>query len=190
MMTALLAAVVPPSPTDPAGLFSLRGSVTLLPFAAALAVRIVIDIRRLHDRGKSGHWLCLLLLPIAAWIWAATGITDGLGRLLFLVVYLVTAGWYVVELGFLPGEPTDNPYGPAPPDHSKERERYAFSGGSLQKYALNSALDRIVADKLARDQAAEEFSISARSTPSAHLSPSQRMRSTASGFGKRSGASR
>lgn len=30
---------------------------------------LVINIKRLHDRGKSGFWLLLSLIPIIGWIW-------------------------------------------------------------------------------------------------------------------------
>ena len=46
-----------------------------------------LDIKRYHDRGKSGHWLWLYLIPI------------------------IGAIWILIELGFLKGTKGSNKYG-------------------------------------------------------------------------------
>ena len=51
---------------------------------------IVLGIKRFHDRDRSGWWLLLVLIPIV-------------GPL-----------WLLVELGFLPGAPGPNRFGPDP----------------------------------------------------------------------------
>lgn len=61
-------------------------------------VGMPISAKRLHDRGKSGHWLWILLL---AWV-------PYLGPLLLLFA--------LVSLGLWPGVPKVNRYGPRPRD--------------------------------------------------------------------------
>ena len=55
-----------------------------------LVPSLAVAIKRYHDRDKSGWWILILLIPIVEFI------------------------WYVVELGFLPGTPGPNRYGPDP----------------------------------------------------------------------------
>ena len=64
------------------GLLSgLWGLLTLIP-------AILVDIKRWHDRDKSGWWMLIVLVPIIGWI------------------------WFIVELGFLKGTPGPNRFGP------------------------------------------------------------------------------
>ncbi|HVK33481.1 MAG TPA: DUF805 domain-containing protein [Burkholderiaceae bacterium] len=51
---------------------------------------LAISAKRWHDRGKSGWWVLVVLVPVVGWIWA------------------------VVENGFLRGTPGPNPYGENP----------------------------------------------------------------------------
>ena len=53
---------------------------------------ILVYIKRFHDRDKSGWWMLIVLIPI------------------------VGAIWLLVELGFLPGTPGPNRFGPPPSD--------------------------------------------------------------------------
>jgi uncharacterized membrane protein YhaH (DUF805 family) len=55
---------------------------------AALIPAILVDIKRWHDRDKSGWWMLILLVPV------------------------VGAIWFLVELGFLKGTPGPNRFGP------------------------------------------------------------------------------
>jgi len=54
---------------------------------------LVVDVKRLHDRGKTGWWILLLLVPIIGFF------------------------WFVIELGCLRGTVGANRYGadPLPP---------------------------------------------------------------------------
>jgi uncharacterized membrane protein YhaH (DUF805 family) len=61
--------------------------VIALYFAVLLVANLSLWCKRWHDRGKSGWWSLIIVIPI-------------LGAL-----------WIVVELGFLPGTPGPNPYG-------------------------------------------------------------------------------
>jgi uncharacterized membrane protein YhaH (DUF805 family) len=66
-------------------LFSL---LTLLVIWPSLAV----SVKRWHDRGKSGWWILIGLVPLIGPLWA------------------------LIETGFLPGTPGTNEYGPDPLD--------------------------------------------------------------------------
>ena len=62
-----------------------------LGYSIALIVpSIAVGIRRLHDTGRSGWWLLIILVPLAG--------------IIVLVVFLATEG-----------EPGPNRYGPPPP---------------------------------------------------------------------------
>ena len=71
----------------------LLGQDGLLPFIMGIFIwlaGIMLHIKRCHDRGKSGWWCLLLVIPIVGFIWA------------------------VVDLGILPGTIGANDYGPDP----------------------------------------------------------------------------
>lgn len=53
-------------------------------------VSLAVDVKRCHDRGKSGWWVLLLFIP------------------------LVGIVWWLIELGMLEGETGPNIYGPDP----------------------------------------------------------------------------
>lgn len=55
-----------------------------------LVVRLTANIKRLHDRGKSGWWILVFEIPVIGWIWG------------------------FVELGMLKGSEDHNEHG-APP---------------------------------------------------------------------------
>jgi uncharacterized membrane protein YhaH (DUF805 family) len=59
---------------------------------AIIVPSILVYIKRWHDRDKSGWWMLILLVPI------------------------VGAIWFLIELGFLPGTPGPNRFGPPPGD--------------------------------------------------------------------------
>src|SRR5262245_12554118 len=58
--------------------------------AVSLIPAIFVDIKRWHDRDKSGWWMLIVLLPI------------------------VGAIWFLIELGFLAGTPGANRFGRPP----------------------------------------------------------------------------
>jgi uncharacterized membrane protein YhaH (DUF805 family) len=59
---------------------------------ASLIPAILVDIKRWHDRDKSGWWMLITLVPI------------------------IGALWLLIELGFLTGTPGPNRFGPPPTD--------------------------------------------------------------------------
>jgi uncharacterized membrane protein YhaH (DUF805 family) len=66
---------------------------SLIQAVIALAIlypSLAVAAKRFHDRDKSGWWILILFIPIIGFI------------------------WYLVELGFLPGTPGPNRFGPDP----------------------------------------------------------------------------
>ena len=49
----------------PTGNYSIYGLYTLILFVPGIA----IAVRRLHDIGKSGWWMLIILIPVIGWIW-------------------------------------------------------------------------------------------------------------------------
>ncbi len=67
-------------------MWTIFALLTLLVIWPSLA----ISIKRWHDRGKSGWWVLIGLVPLIGGLWA------------------------IIETGFLPGTPGPNEYGPDP----------------------------------------------------------------------------
>ncbi|MBZ8133801.1 DUF805 domain-containing protein [Afifella sp. IM 167] len=69
----------------------LFGSDGLVPFVVGVLIflgGIACHVKRFHDRGRSGWWSLIVLVPVIGPIWA------------------------VVDLGILEGEPESNRWGP------------------------------------------------------------------------------
>jgi uncharacterized membrane protein YhaH (DUF805 family) len=64
--------------------------VALVIFVAAVWIGLAVGVKRYHDRGKSGWWVLIVLVPV-------------IGGL-----------WYLIECGFLRGTIGPNAYGPDP----------------------------------------------------------------------------
>lgn len=66
------------------------GILGILLSLALIYPGLAVYVKRCHDRGKTGWWCLLLLIPIVGLIWA------------------------IVDLGILKGTPGPNDYGPDP----------------------------------------------------------------------------
>ena len=62
------------------------GVITL----AFIVIRLMANVKRVHDRGKSGWWLLVYEIPVIGWIWG------------------------FIELGFLKGTEGENEHGETP----------------------------------------------------------------------------
>jgi len=69
---------------------ALGRGATLILYPPLLWIIAVLCVRRLHDRGRSGAFLLVVLIPI------------------------VGALWLLIELAFRAGTPDENPYGRDP----------------------------------------------------------------------------
>lgn len=83
-------------------------------FIAVMVALLSLNVRRLHDRGKSG-WVLLIYIFLPA---VLQGISEGLGSgFVSVLLALLSVGislWYFVETGFLRGTTGPNLYGPDP----------------------------------------------------------------------------
>lgn len=84
-----IAVAITPSPdaqetSEALSMLSCMGSIFML---LTIWISLAIVVKRCHDRGKSGWWALFAMIPVIGTIWA------------------------LIELGFLPGEPTPNQYG-------------------------------------------------------------------------------
>lgn len=100
--------VVGGTTTNPA--FAVAGALMLFPVAWG---GICANIKRFHDRGKSGWWLLISFVPFIGSI------------------------WIMVELGMLGGDEGDNAFGPPPGSARRlaalDKEIGAMSNGRLAK---------------------------------------------------------
>jgi uncharacterized membrane protein YhaH (DUF805 family) len=71
----------------PSAGLSLVVGLVFIPLAL---IGIIVQIKRWHDRDKSGWWVLINLVPC------------------------IGALWTLIECGFLPGTPGDNRFGPEP----------------------------------------------------------------------------
>jgi uncharacterized membrane protein YhaH (DUF805 family) len=69
---------------------SVLWTIAGLLYFAMIWPSLAISIKRWHDRGKSGWWVLIALIPFIGWIWA------------------------LIETGFLEGTRGPNQYGPDP----------------------------------------------------------------------------
>jgi uncharacterized membrane protein YhaH (DUF805 family) len=128
-------------PDGEGGLAGLAGSSTdslkagvlatpaLLPvFAVITWLGLVSNIRRYHDRNKSGWWLLFGFIP------------------------LIGALWQIIELGLLSGTLGDNDYGPAGGGGSVDSE----IGEMRSRSAVLAKVDDDYLEEYARKYAAEQ----------------------------------
>ena len=89
----------------------INGIVTLLLAASG----ILVGIKRLHDRNKSGWWV--LLYWVAPFVMLSIGFAGGLPEIAVNIVGFLALAiglWGLIELGCLRGSIGQNKYGPDP----------------------------------------------------------------------------
>jgi uncharacterized membrane protein YhaH (DUF805 family) len=75
---------------DSGAVWVIIGFLLIMIYVALIWMGLAISIKRWHDRGKSGWWILIGIVPIIGGIWA------------------------LVETGFLEGDSGDNQYGANP----------------------------------------------------------------------------
>lgn len=107
---------IPFVPT-PADAFSAR-ALSFLIDVALLYPTVIVMVKRLHDRDRSGWLTGWLIVPSVVLmltnLLGMSGDPDHMGvvETLLLIATSVIALAFIVELGFRPGIPGDNQYGP------------------------------------------------------------------------------
>jgi len=111
--------------------FALLATVALepgrqAPLTIALGLAVVVQVwimlacgvKRLHDRDRSGWWILVFWLLPSVLQSLGQGLTlietSGVTLAVFSLASLVLTLWAIIELGFLPGTPGDNRFGPDP----------------------------------------------------------------------------
>ena len=84
-------------------------------FLLLLAASIPVTVKRLPDRGKSGHyaWLIYGSTILGAWVNPAAQYRS-LPALIIVLFAMVIGFWFFIELGFFRGTPGPNAYGSDP----------------------------------------------------------------------------
>jgi uncharacterized membrane protein YhaH (DUF805 family) len=93
------------------GVVILNGIVTLLVAASG----VLVGIKRLHDRNKSGWWV--LLYWVAPFVMLSIGFAVGSDTLVVSVLGFLALAiglWSLIDLGCLRGTIGQNKYGPDP----------------------------------------------------------------------------
>ncbi len=74
---------------DSSVIAGIVGLIAIVAYIPLLIAALSLNIRRCHDRGRSGWFFILSMVPIVSI-------------------------WYLIEVGFLPGTPGSNQYGEDP----------------------------------------------------------------------------
>ena len=82
-------------------------------YLAMIVSGVMVGIKRLHDRDKSGWWVLLFYGVPTILSWGSLGVGGILHTVLSIVSFAITV-WAVVELGCLRGTVGPNQYGPDP----------------------------------------------------------------------------
>lgn len=89
--------------------FSVLALLILIP----TYVGVVVGVKRLHDRNKSGWWLLLYYLVPGILTGIAGDSYEGTNLALNVVGHAISL-WALIDLGFLRGTAGPNDYGPDP----------------------------------------------------------------------------
>jgi uncharacterized membrane protein YhaH (DUF805 family) len=96
------------------GLFVVIVGLFLLIYAAS----VPLTVKRLHDRGKSGHYAWLIYVASIAGSFADSATRTGgqmsVAGIVVTLIIIAIGLWFFIELGFLRGTPGPNAYGPDP----------------------------------------------------------------------------
>lgn len=177
-------------------------AMTLIPaILIASWIGYALAWKRFHDRGKSGVWVFLPMLPSFMMMSSMFGaMASGAD-----IVTLANAGqpwaailwiiqlWFLVELGFMPGTEGPNKYGDPPGGNSSikapraptapAKNADAIPGMKTALGGVESAIERAIAER-ARAQTASAASAPPRAAPPV---PANGLRPAAAGsFGRKS----
>ncbi|MBL8536946.1 MAG: DUF805 domain-containing protein [Hyphomonadaceae bacterium] len=112
-----------------------------------------LQVKRFHDRGRSGYWVLAPLAPASMIVGAVlAGIGDNIKPALMLpelMLWFAILGvinlWFLVDLGMLPGVDGPNKYGPPPGAGSVAVAASTPENSQLRNAAR--AIDRAIGDQ-------------------------------------------
>ena len=90
-------------------------AVIILPlYVLVLWASLAASVRRIHDRGRSGWWLLVMLGPVIVFsALGASGTGAGGDPSPFTILAIPFSFWVLIDLGCMAGTPGPNRYGPA-----------------------------------------------------------------------------
>ena len=106
-----------PFASSPADALSVR-ALSFLIDVILLYPSIIVMVKRLHDRNRSGWVIGWLIVPSAVLmltnLLGMSGDPEHMGAVESLLLIATSVIWlaFMIELGFRPGTPGDNHYGP------------------------------------------------------------------------------
>jgi uncharacterized membrane protein YhaH (DUF805 family) len=119
-------------------LFSLLGAAAFAVLAALVLALVVIstavNVRRLHDRGRSGAWVLVMFVPPL--VVAMTGQTA------YWIVSAPVLLWWLIDLGIMPGVSNKDS---APPVDAPLRSPARVEPAMPSSYRVSAALDTAIA---------------------------------------------
>lgn len=144
-------------------------AMTLIPaLLVASWIGYALAWKRFHDRGKSGVWVFLPMLPsflmmssvFGAIASGADPVTAAGAAQPWATILWVIQLWFLVELGFLPSKPGPNKYGD-PPGDAPSRAPGAPAKGAAQPIpgmpsalaGAESAIERAIAERAKQERA-------------------------------------
>lgn len=173
VLLIFMLAMVMGSPTDALGkpdpMAAVRGlALVLLPVSILMGwCGLAIQVKRLHDRGRSGLWSMAPMAPMAMiMITLVTGVTAGtpaptLGAQLqpwLLTIWMINFAFFI-DLGCLPSKDGPNKYDGGSPGSSPVSAPKSVPAGSSGVAFLGSAekaIERAVAEQKLQPQRAAQ----------------------------------
>lgn len=176
VLMLLLGALAPQPAVDKTG----AGVIQALTVMAFVAVPVwllmawcglALQVKRFHDRGRSGLWTLLPLVPMALMMVSlVSGILSGQQpmqvaasiQLYLLLLFLINLGFFI-DLGCLPGKPEANKYGDPPgsggsytpaPQAPAAPSAAAPATTMSSLFGAQTAMERAIAEQQARPQPA------------------------------------
>jgi uncharacterized membrane protein YhaH (DUF805 family) len=189
----VLTMLMPTNQFDKTGAGALRAvsqfAVVFVPIWALMGwCGLALQVKRFHDRGRSGLWTLLPLLPMSLlMVTLVNGVIAGQHPMqiataiqpYLLLLWAVNIGFFI-DLGCLPGKPGPNKYGdppgsgrtsvaPTPPPRAPEAAAPTSAMSSL--FGAQSAMERAIAEQ-ARAQVAPRPAVATAAAAPAGGAPS------------------
>jgi uncharacterized membrane protein YhaH (DUF805 family) len=107
--------ITPGEDPEQSDVFAVLGPLGI-GYLLAVVINVSTSVKRYHDRGKSGFWFFIVVVPFIGGI------------------------WQLIELGFYSGDDGDNQYGP-PPGSARRAESLRQEVGGMASSSFAAKLD-------------------------------------------------